>query len=71
MGYYDNRQVYWLAVWGRLEVVVVRYRCQSREQEQRALREILGVEPGRHLRFAGAAANLAGGGGAVRVSTHG
>ena len=28
-------------------MAVVRYRCQSCEQEQRALREILGVEPGR------------------------
>ena len=65
MGHHDTRWVSWLARWGRLRASVARYRCSSCKQECRPLLDLLGVEPGAHLWFAGAPVGSAGGSGAI------
>ena len=47
MTYHDVRRVSWVAIWGRLHVSPVRYRCTRCKQERRPLLDLLGVEPGR------------------------
>lgn len=47
MGHHDTRSASWLARWGRLQVMVPRYRCLPCQQQCRPLLDLLGVEPGR------------------------
>src|SRR5436853_1220035 len=43
----DTRPVSWIAVFGRLQAWVTRYRCAPCRVQRRPLLDVLGVEPGR------------------------
>jgi hypothetical protein len=51
----DSRSVSWWALFGRLHVLVARYRCEPCGVQCRPLLDLLGVEPGR---FSGSLARL-------------
>ena len=44
---HDVETVSWVALFGRLQATVVRYRCPACKDERRPLLDLLGVEPGR------------------------
>jgi len=44
---HDAETVSWIARFGRLHALVVRYRCPACKAERRPLLDLLGVEPGR------------------------